>query len=220
VKLAAVIVSSALLMVGCGDSGRPGLLSDAENDTSGQTPLISTTSGSGSDSSGTATGDCATKSWFGDFVAHSQADVKKLFGYASVVGNIRVEPATSGGDIDVSSLRDLRCLETVYGTITIEGTSSLYDLTGFEKLRQVQSLDVSSNPGMGTLAGPRQLSVSSALRVSANGGLTSLTSGIVAATALIIEDNPQLSQCIATALAQTLHTSCSCDGNLESTTCN
>lgn len=206
-------------MGGCGGgSERPGLLTDAENDKSGQTPLISTTSGS--DSAVTVSGDCTTKSWFGDFAAHSQADVKKLFGYVSVVGNVRVEPATSGGAIDLSSLRDLRCLETVFGSVSIEGTSSLYDLTGFEKLRQVQSLEVSSNAGMGTLAGPRQLSVTSTLRVTANGALTSLTSGIVAATSLVIQDNPQLSQCIATSLAQTLHTSCTCDGNLDSTTCN
>jgi hypothetical protein len=218
VKLAAVIVSSAVLMGGCGGSERPALLTDEENDRSGQTPLISTTSGS--DAAGTVTGECTTTSWFGDFAAHSQSDVKKLFGYASVVGNVRIRPETSGGTTDVSSLRDLRCLETVFGSVTIEGNPSLYDLTGFEKLRRVQSLDVSSNPGMATLAGPKQLSVSSTLRVSSNDALTALTSGIAAAASLVIQDNPQLSQCLATSLAQTLHTSCSCDGNLESTTCD
>jgi hypothetical protein len=218
VKLAAVIVSSAVLMGGCGGTERPGLLSDEENDKTGQTPLISTTSGS--DSAGAVTGDCTTTSWFGDFVAHSQSDVKKLFGYASVVGNIRIRPETSSGATDVSSLRDLRCLETVFGSVTIEGNPSLYDLTGLEKLRQVQSLDVSSNSGLATLAGPKQLSLSSTLRVSSNDAITALTSGIVAAGSLVIQGNPQLSQCIATSLAQTLHTSCSCDGNLESTTCD
>jgi hypothetical protein len=218
VRLAAVIVASAALMGGCGDSERPALLSDEENDKSGQTPLISTTSGS--DTAGTVTGDCTTTSWFGDFVAHSQSDLKKLSGYASVVGDVRIRPETSSGTTDVSSLRDLRCLETVFGSVTITGNPSLYDLTGFEKLRQVQSLDVSGNSGMGTLAGPKQLSVSSTLRVSSNDAITSLTSGIVAAASLVIQDNPQLSQCIATSLARTLHTSCSCDGNLESTTCD
>jgi hypothetical protein len=218
VKLAAVIVSSSLLLGGCGDSERPGLLTDAENDKSGQTPLISTTSGSGT--SGATTIDCAAKSWFGDFVAHSQADLKRLAGYTSVVGDIWIEPATSDGVTDVSSLRDLRCLETVFGSVTVDGNPLLYDLTGFEKLTQVNSLNVSNNSGMGTLAGPTKLSVSATLRVTANAVITSLSSGIVAAGSLVIQYNPQLSQCIATSLAQTLQTSCSCDGNLDSTTCN
>jgi hypothetical protein len=219
VKLAAVIVASAVLMGGCGGSSeRPALLSDDENDQSGQTPLISTTSGS--DSPGAVATDCTTKSWFGDFAAHSQADVKKLFGYASVVGSVRVSPLTNGAAIDVSSLRDLRCLETVSGSVSIEGTSALYDLTGFEKLRKASGLNVSGNSGMGTLGGPTQLSLSDSLRVSSNGALTSLTSGIVAALSVVIQDNPQLSQCTATALAQTLKTTCSCSGNLESATCN
>ena len=146
--------------------------------------------------------------------------MKKLSGYTSVVGDIRIQPAASGDITDVSSLRELRCLEAVFGSITIEGNPLLYDLTGFEKLSQVDSLDVSFNSGMGTLAGPRQLSVSATLRVTANAALSSLTSGIVAAGSLVIQDNPQLSQCSATSLAQTLHAPCSCDGNLDSTTCN
>lgn len=207
-----------MLMGGCGDSERPALLSDEENDTSGQTPLISTTSGSSS--TGSVAGDCTTKSWFGDFSAHSQADVKKLFGYASVVGSVRIAPLTNGGTIDVSSLRDLRCLETVSGSVTISGTTALYDLTGLEKLRKVSSLSVSTNSGMGTLAGLRQLSISNSLYVTSNAALTSLTSGIVAALSVNVQDNPQLSQCIATALAQTLKVTCTCSGNLESATCN
>jgi hypothetical protein len=218
VKLAAVIVASAML-VGCGgDPERPGLLSDEENDKSGQTPLILSTSGS--DTTGSVAGDCTTKSWFGDFTARSQADVKKLFGYASVVGSVRVSPLTTGAAIDVSSLRDLRCLETVSGSVTITGTSLLYDLTGLETLRKVSSLSVSSNSGMGTLSGLRQLSISTSLNVSSNDSLTSLSSGIVAAPEIVIQDNPQLSQCIATSLAQTLKTTCTCSGNLESATCN
>ena len=207
-----------MLLGGCGDTERPSLLTDAENDRSGQTPLISTTSGT--DTSGTVSGDCTAKSWFGDFAAHSQADLKKLSGYASVVGNLRIEPATLGADLDVSSLRDLRCLEGVFGSITIEGTSALYDLSGFDKLRQIQSLNLLNNSGMATLAGAKQLTLVSTLRVTSNGALTALTSGIVAAASLVIQDNPALSQCVATALAQTLHTSCTCDGNLESTTCD
>jgi len=207
-------------MGGCGGSGseRPGLLSDDENDQSGTTPLISTTSGS--DSSGPVSGDCTTKTWFGGFAGRSQADLKKLFGYASVVGDFRIEPATSGADIDVTSLRDLTCLQAVYGSVTIQGTSSLSDLTGLDKLRQVQSLNLLSNSGMLTLAGLKQLTVSYTVQVTTNGALTSLGSGIVAAKTLVIQDNPQLSQCLVTALAQTLRVPCSCDGNLDSTTCN
>jgi hypothetical protein len=219
VKLAAAIVCSTALLGGCGgESQRPGLLSDAENDKTGQTPLISATSGSGTSSA--ASGDCSSKSWFGDVVIHSQADVKKLSGYTSVVGNVYVEPTTSADVTDVSSLRELRCLETVFGSISIEGNPSLYDLSGFEKLSQVYGLNVSFNSGLGTLAGPRQLSISSTLRVTVNAALTSLSSGIVAAASLVIQDNPQLSQCTATSLAKQLHASCSCDGNLDSTTCN
>ncbi len=207
------------MLMGCGgDSERPGLLSDEENDKSGQTPLIVSTSGS--DTTGSVASDCTTKSWFGDFTAHSQADLKKLFGYASVVGSVRISPLTSGSAIDVSSLRDLRCLETVSGSVTITGTSLLDDLTGFEKLRKVASFSVANNSGMGTLSGLRQLSISTSLSVTSNGALSSLTSGIVAAPLIAIQDNPQLSQCIATSLAQTLKTTCTCSGNLESATCN
>ncbi|HEU4577692.1 MAG TPA: hypothetical protein VFS67_05530 [Polyangiaceae bacterium] len=217
-KLAAALYFSALLMGGCGGSERPGLLSDAENDKSGQTPFIPTTSGSGT--TGPTSSDCSSKSWFGDVIIHSQADVKKLAGYTSVVGDVYVEPATSGDLSDVSSLRELRCLETVFGALTIEGNPSLYDLSGLEKLTQVDTLNVSFNSGMGSLAGPRQLSISSTLRVTVNAALTSLNSGIVSAASLVIQDNPQLSQCTATSLAKTLHAPCSCDGNLDSTSCN
>src|SRR4051794_18660180 len=174
-------------MGGCGGSGespRPELLSDAENDQSGTTPLISTSSGSGS-SGAAASGDCTSKSWFGAFAGRSQAELTKLSGYASVVGDFRIEPITSGANIDLTSLRDLRCLEAVYGSFTIQGTSSLSDLTGLDKLRQVQSLNVLNNTGMTTLAGLKQLTVSYTVQVTANSALTSLGSGITSATTLV-----------------------------------
>jgi len=137
-----------------------------------------------------------------------------------VVGVLLKKQVTSGADIDVSSLRDLTCLQSVYGSVSIQGTSSLSDLTGLDKLRQVQSLNVLNNSGLATLAGLKQLTVSYTVQVTTNGALTSLGSGIVAAQTLVIQDNPQLSQCLVTSLAQTLRVPCSCDGNLDGTTCN
>lgn len=218
-KLAAAVVVSSLLIDGCGaEPDRPHLLSDAENDQSGRTPLISSSSSSGS--SGGTSSDCTNKEWFGDFVVQSQADVKKLAGYTSVVGNVWVEPSASEATTDVSSLSSMRCLQTVYGSFTITDNPLLYDLSGLGNLIQVVNLEVSYNDGMGSLAGLTKLTISDTLSVVANNAMFALSSGIVAAGSLYIQDNPQLSQCIATALADQLNTRCTCSGNLDSATCN
>ena len=96
-----------------------------------------------------------------------------LFPNCTVLANLTI----GVGSNDITDISAFTALETVSGTLTVEGTP-LTDLTGLNGLNSVRNLRIEDNPVLLSLA-----------------GLGSATTTIGATGSLIVRDNAQLADC-------------------------
>jgi hypothetical protein len=243
-----LIASAALAGVGCSDEDRPPAIGDyigegagggaagsASAGTAGSGP--SGSAGSADDagaagssgaagsagaagSGGTASSDtCRGDTRDSGLDVFAQATLEQLRGYRVVDGDLYIGGNINVTATDVSSLAALSCLETVTGHFSIFDSPDLRDLSGLERLTQVNRLSITNNVGLETLEQLNNLVVEDSLTVRNNPSLSVLGDGIVGASELAIGNNATLPQCLADALAERLGSACTCAMNDEDATC-
>ncbi len=100
----------------------------------------------------------------GNLIITSQSQIDN-FNFCEITGNLTIKEAVAG---DITDLKNLSILETLGGSLTIEGNSNLTQIVGFEQVPSILEINIKNNPELLSVRGFNSLTALNGFLLSQN----------------------------------------------------